>query len=137
MTPASVGAPAGSSTAVSERPGFNHVLHGELPCDPEKVPGRSRGLEKRRRNELDSGGPAAAAEAQTPANGWLSLINTWLGEVLWFTEKGWSSWVREEIDWSTVLTERRQWPVVAARQERMHARDGEDCLISAREGRLG
>jgi hypothetical protein len=94
-------------------------------------------LEKQRRNELDGGGPAAAAEARTPANGWLSLINTWLGEVLWFTGKGWSSWVREEIDWSTVLTERRQWPAVAARQERVRARDGEDWLISAQEGRLG
>jgi hypothetical protein len=42
--------------AVRERPGLNHVLHGELPCDPEKVSGRSRGLEKRRRSELDGGG---------------------------------------------------------------------------------
>jgi hypothetical protein len=82
------GAPAGSSTAVREGPGLNHVLHGELPCDQRKVPGRSRGLEKRRRSELDGGGPAAAAGARTPAKGWLSLINTWLGEVLWFTGKG-------------------------------------------------
>jgi hypothetical protein len=64
-------------------------------------------LEKRRRSELDGGSPAAAAEARTLANGWLNLINTWLGEVLWFTGKSWSSWVRGEIDWSTVLTERR------------------------------
>jgi hypothetical protein len=70
------GAPAGSSTAVREKPGLNHVLHRELPCDPEKVPGRSLGLEKRRRSELDDGSPAAAAEARAPANGWLSLINT-------------------------------------------------------------
>jgi hypothetical protein len=63
------GAPAGSSTVVREWPGLNHVLHRELPCDPGKVPDRSRGLEKRRRSELDGGGPAAAAEAQTPANG--------------------------------------------------------------------
>jgi hypothetical protein len=55
-------------------------------------------LQKRRRSELDGGCPAAAAEARAPAKGWLSLINTWLGEVLWFTGKGWSSWVREEID---------------------------------------
>jgi hypothetical protein len=93
-------------------------------------------LEKRR-SELDGGGPAAAAEARTPANGWLSLINTWLEEVLWFTGKGWSSWVCEEINWSTVLTERRQWRTAAARQARVRARDGEDRLISAREGRLG
>jgi hypothetical protein len=59
-----------------EKPGLNHVLHGELPCDPEKVPGRSQGLEKRRRSELDGGGPAAAAEARALANWWLSLINT-------------------------------------------------------------
>jgi hypothetical protein len=71
-------------------------------------------LEERRRSELDGGGPTAAAEARAPANGWLSLINTWLGEVLWFTGKGWSSWVREEIDWNTVLTERRQWRAAAA-----------------------
>jgi hypothetical protein len=32
------GAPAGSSTSVREG------LHGELPCDPKKVPGRSQGL---------------------------------------------------------------------------------------------
>jgi hypothetical protein len=31
------------------------VLHGELPCDPGKVPGRSRGLGKRRGSELDGG----------------------------------------------------------------------------------
>jgi hypothetical protein len=96
-------------------------------------------LQKRRRSELDGGGPAAAAEARAPAKGWLSLINTWLGELLWFTGKGWSSWVREEINWGTVLTERRQWRMAAAaaRQERVRARDGEDRLISAREGRLG
>jgi hypothetical protein len=100
--------------AVREGPGLNHALHGELPCDPGKVPDRSLGLEERRRSELDGGGPAAAAEAQAPVNGWLSLINTWLGEVLWFTGKGWSSWVREEIDWNMVLTERRQWRAEAA-----------------------
>jgi hypothetical protein len=82
------GAPAGSSTAVREGPGLNHVLHGELPCDPEKVLGRSRGLEKWRRSELDSGGVAAAAGTRAPANGWLSLNNTQLGEVLWYTGKG-------------------------------------------------
>jgi hypothetical protein len=135
--PASGSAPAGSSTAVREGPGLNHVLHGELPCEPGKVPGRSQGLQKRRRSELDGGGPAAAAEARTPANGWLSLIDTWLGEVLWFTGKGWSSWVREEIDWSTVLTEQCQWRTAAARQERVRVRDGDDRLIRAREGRLG
>jgi hypothetical protein len=72
---------------VREGPGLNHVLHGELPCDPGKVPDTSLGLEERRRSELDGGGPAAAAEARAPANGWLSLINTWLGQVLWFTGK--------------------------------------------------
>jgi hypothetical protein len=41
---------------VREGPGLNHVLHGELPCDPGKVPDRSLGLEKRRRSELDGGG---------------------------------------------------------------------------------
>jgi hypothetical protein len=45
-------------------------------------------LERRWRSELDGGGPVAAAEARTPAKGWLSLINRWLGEVLWFTGKG-------------------------------------------------
>jgi hypothetical protein len=80
--------PAESSTAVRGWPGLNHVLHGELPCDPGKVPGRSRGVEKRRRSELDGSGLAAAAGARTPTKGWLSLINTWLGEVLWFTGKG-------------------------------------------------
>jgi hypothetical protein len=46
--------------------------------------------------------------------------------VLWFTGKGWSSWVREENDWSTVLTERRQWRTAAAR-----------AGTRAREGRRG
>jgi hypothetical protein len=73
---------------VREGPGLNHVLHGELPCDPEEVPSRSRGLEKRRRSELDGGGPAAAAGTRAPAKGWLSLNNTQLGEVLWYTGKG-------------------------------------------------
>jgi hypothetical protein len=108
---------------VRKGPGLNHVLHGELPCDPGKVPDRSRGLEKRRGSELDGGGLAAAAEAQAPANGWLSLINMCLGEVLWFTGKGWSSWVREEIGWSTVLTGQRQWRTAAARQGRVRARE--------------
>jgi hypothetical protein len=45
-------------------------------------------LEKRRRSELDGGSPAAAAEARAPTKRQLSLINTWLGEVLWFTGKG-------------------------------------------------
>jgi hypothetical protein len=94
-------------------------------------------LEKRRRSKLDGDGPAAVAEARTPANGLLSLINTWLGEVLWFTGKGWSSWVCEAINWSTVLTERRQWRTAAARQERVRARGGENRLISARVGQLG
>jgi hypothetical protein len=108
---------------VRKGPGLNHVLHGELPCDPGKVPDRSRGLEKRRGSELDGGGPAAAAEARAPANGCLSLINTWLREVLWFTGKGWSSWMRLEIGWSTVLTGRRQWRTAAARQGRVRARE--------------
>jgi hypothetical protein len=67
---------------VREGPGLNHVLHGELPCDLEKVLGRSPGLEKRRRSELDSGGPAAAAGTRVPVKGWLSLINKRLREVL-------------------------------------------------------
>jgi hypothetical protein len=73
---------------VRKRPGLNHVLHGELPCDPEKVLGRSRGLEKWRRSELDGGGPTAAAGTRVPANGWLGLNNKQLGEVLWYTGKG-------------------------------------------------
>jgi hypothetical protein len=73
---------------VRKRPGINHVLHGELPCDLEKVLGRSRGLEKRRRSELAGGGPAAAAGTRVPANGWLGSNNKQLGEVLWYTGKG-------------------------------------------------
>jgi hypothetical protein len=73
---------------VREGPGLNHVLHGELPCDLEKVLGRSPGLEKRRRGELDSGGTAAAAGTRVPAKVWLDLINKQLGEVLWCTGKG-------------------------------------------------
>jgi hypothetical protein len=61
---------------------------GELPCDPEKVLGRSRSLKKRRRSELDSGGPAAAAGTRVPAKVWLDSINKQLGEVLWCTGKG-------------------------------------------------
>jgi hypothetical protein len=64
------------------------VLPRKLPCNPRKVPGKSRSLEKWRRSELDGGGLAAAAEARAPGKGWLSVINTWLGEVLWFTGKG-------------------------------------------------
>jgi hypothetical protein len=58
------------------------VLHGELPCDPEKVLGRSPGLEKRRRSELDGGGPAAATGTRFPAKVWLGMMNKRLGEVL-------------------------------------------------------
>jgi hypothetical protein len=61
--------------AVRERPGLNHVLHGEHPCDPEKALGRSPGLEERQRGELDSGGPAAAAGTRVPAKVCVGLIN--------------------------------------------------------------
>jgi hypothetical protein len=67
---------------VREGPGLNHVLHGELPYDPVKALGRSPGLEKRRRGELDGGGPAAAAGTLVPAKVWLGSINKRLGEVL-------------------------------------------------------
>jgi hypothetical protein len=73
---------------VRERLGLNHVLHGELPCDPDQVLGRSPDLEKRRRSELNGGGPAAAAGTWVPAKVWLGLINKQLGEVLWCTGKG-------------------------------------------------
>jgi hypothetical protein len=75
-------APARNWTAVREKPGLNHVLHGELSCDPEKALGRSPGLGKRRRGELDGGGPAAAAGTRVPAKVWLGSINKRLGEVL-------------------------------------------------------
>jgi hypothetical protein len=67
---------------VREGPGLNHVLHGELPCDPEKVPGKSRGLEELRRGELDGGGLAAAAGTRFPAKVEQGSINKRLGEVL-------------------------------------------------------
>jgi hypothetical protein len=69
-------------TAVRGWLGLNHVLPRKLPYNPRKVPGKPRSWEKWRRRELDGGGPAAAVEARTPVKGWLSVINTWLGEVL-------------------------------------------------------
>jgi hypothetical protein len=87
-TPASGGGGAAAArprenlTAVRGWPGLNHGLPRKLPCNPRKVPGKPRSLDKWRRSELDGGGPAAAAEARAPAKGWLSVINTWLGEVL-------------------------------------------------------
>jgi hypothetical protein len=59
------GAPAGNLTAVRGWPGLNHVLSRKLPCNPRKVPDKSRSLEKWRRSELDGGGPAAAAGVLT------------------------------------------------------------------------
>jgi hypothetical protein len=100
------------------------VLHGELPCDPGKALGRSPGLEKRRRGELDGGGPAAAAGTRVPANVWLDLINKRLGEVLWCTRKSLGAWVREDGDRKRVHTERRQWRVAATRVE-ARAREGD------------
>jgi hypothetical protein len=44
-------------------------------------------LEKRRRGELDGGGPAAAAGTRVPAIVWLGLLNKQLREVLWCTRK--------------------------------------------------
>jgi hypothetical protein len=76
----------------------------------------------------------AAAGTPAPANGWLSLKNTLLGEVLWYIGKGWSSWVREESDWTIVLTERRQWRTTAARVG-THAREGRRGLAYKRAGR--
>jgi hypothetical protein len=72
---------------VRKGPGFFHVLHGEIPWDLGKALGRSSGLEKRRRGELDGGGPAAAAGTRVPAIVWLGLLNKQLGEVLWCTRK--------------------------------------------------
>jgi hypothetical protein len=80
------------------------VLHGELPCDPGKALGRSIGLEKRRRDELDGGGPAAAAGTQVPAKVWLGLINKRLREILWCTRKSLGTWVSENGDWQEVHT---------------------------------
>jgi hypothetical protein len=65
-----------------KKPGLNHVLHEELSCDPEKALGRSPGLEKRRRGELDGGSPAAAAGTRVPAKVWLGSINKRLEEFL-------------------------------------------------------
>jgi hypothetical protein len=73
------GAPAGTQTALREGAGINHMLHGELPCDPGKALGRSPGLENRRRGELDGGGPAAAAGTRVPAIVLLGLLNKRLG----------------------------------------------------------
>jgi hypothetical protein len=82
-------------------------------------------LEKRRRGELDGGGPAATAGTRVPANVWLGLINQRLGEVLWCTKKGLSAWVRDDGDRKRVHTERRQWRTAAARGE-VRVRAGSD-----------
>jgi hypothetical protein len=82
-------------------------------------------LEKRRRGELDGGGPAAVVGTRVPANVWLGLINQRLGEVLWCTKKGLSAWVREDGDRKRVHTERRQWRTAAARGE-VRVRAGSD-----------
>jgi hypothetical protein len=124
--------------AVRGWPGLNHMLHGELPCDLGKVPGKSRGLEKRRRSKLDGGGPAAAAEARTPAKGGAPLD--------------------EHMARGGVVVHREGLRILGARGNRLehgahraaamadggssgrHAcarGDGEDRLISAGEGRLG
>jgi hypothetical protein len=47
---------------------LNNVLCGDLSCGLGKMLGRSPGAEDRRRGELGSGVPAAAAEAQAPAS---------------------------------------------------------------------
>jgi hypothetical protein len=73
--------------AVRKGPGLNHVLHGELPWDLGKALGRSPSLEKRRRGELNGGGPAAAAGTRVLVIVWLGLLNKQLGEVLWCTRK--------------------------------------------------
>jgi hypothetical protein len=122
---------------VREGTGLNHVLHGELPCDPRKALDRSPDLEKGRRGELDGGGPAAVAGTRVPVNVWLGLINKRLGEVLWCTRKSLGAWVREDGDQKRVHTERRQWRAAAARVE-ARAREGRPGLAYKRVGgRLG
>jgi hypothetical protein len=76
------GAPAGTRTAVRERIGLNHVLHGKLPCVLGKMLSGCLGSEDRRRGEFGGSGPEAATGAQTPAIVRLSLINKRLGKVL-------------------------------------------------------
>jgi hypothetical protein len=122
---------------VREGAGLNHVLHGELPCDLGKALSSCLGSGNRRRCELDGGGPAAAAETRVPANVWLGLINTRLGEVLWCTRKSLGVWVRGDDDRKRVHTERRQWQTVATRVE-ARAREGWPGLAYKRAGgRLG
>jgi hypothetical protein len=127
------GAPAVTRTAVREGAGLNHVLHRELPCDPGKALGRSPGLEKRRRGELDGGGPAAAAGTRVPANVWLSLIDKRLGEILWCTERSLGAWVREDGDRKRVHTERRQWRAAARGKVRVRAGSDRGGFIWALE----
>jgi hypothetical protein len=122
---------------VREGAGVNHVLHGELPCDPGKALDRSPGLEKRRRGELDGGSPTAAAGTRVPANAWLGWINKRFGEVFWCTRKSLGAWVREDGDRNRVHTEQRQWRAAAARVE-ARAREGRPGLAYKHGGgRLG
>jgi hypothetical protein len=122
---------------VREGVGLNHVLHGELPCDLGKALSYCLGSGNWRRGEFDGGGPAAATGTRVPANVWLCLINTRLGEVLWCTRKSLGAWVSEDGDWNVVHTGRRQWQTAAALVE-ARAREGRPGLTYKRGGgRLG
>jgi hypothetical protein len=72
---------------------------------------------------------------RVPANVWLGLINTQLGEVLWCTRKSLGAWVSEDGDWNGVHTGLRQWRTAAARVE-ARAREGRPGLAYKRGGGL-
>jgi hypothetical protein len=84
--------------------GLKHVLHGKLPCGLGKTLGRSPGSEDRRRGELGSASPAAAAGTQAPVIVRLGLINKRLGELLGCTSKGSGACGGEGVDWREVRT---------------------------------
>jgi hypothetical protein len=81
------GTATGTQTVVKAGAGLNHVLHGKLPCGLGEILGRRLGSKDRRRGELGSGGPTAAAETRAPAIVQLGLINKRLGELSWCTRK--------------------------------------------------
>jgi hypothetical protein len=114
---------------VREGTGLNHVLHGELPCDLGKALGRSPGLENRRRDELDSGGPAEVAGTRAPAIVRLGLISKRLGELLGCTRKSLSTSVSGSVNWREVHTGRANGGTAVARGECACARGtAEACL---------
>jgi hypothetical protein len=127
------GAASGTQTTTWEEAMLNTALPRELPCGLGKALGRSPGVKDRRRGELGSGGPVAAAGTRASVIVRLDLINKRLGELLGCTRKSLSAHGSEGDDWREVRTGGANGRTTVALAD-ARAREGRPGLAYKRAG---